>query len=125
MKILTDGKTFCAKCHLIGDYSPGDTVGTTLAPNLAEVGRRLRPDYLRRWLANPRSQLPYTPMPVNFPPTGPPMGQDLFEGSSIEQIDAVTDLLVNYDWYMNRRPPIREMIESAETTEPAALQGGK
>jgi len=98
MKILTDGKTFCAKCHLIGDYSPGDAVGTTLAPNLAEVGRRLRPDFLRRWLANPRSQLPYTPMPVNFPPDGVPLDQQLFPGSSLEQLEAVLDLLLHYDW---------------------------
>jgi len=98
MKILTDGKTFCAKCHLIGDYSPGGAVGTSLAPNLAEVGRRLRPDYVRRWLANPRSQLPYTPMPVNFPPDGVPLDQQLFPGSSLEQLEAVLDLLLHYDW---------------------------
>jgi cytochrome c2 len=70
MRILLDRKTYCAKCHLIGDYRPeGDTL-TSLAPNLQDVARRIRPDYLRRWLADPRSVLPYTAMPVNFPPMG-------------------------------------------------------
>jgi len=103
MKIVTDKVTFCAKCHLIGAYSPGGSIRTTLAPNLDEVHRRLRPDYVRRWVANPRATLPYTGMPVNFPPTGPPKGQDLFPGSSSEQRDAVTELLLRYDWYLKRR----------------------
>jgi hypothetical protein len=113
MRILADRKTFCAKCHLIGDYSPGGEIQTTLAPNLEEVGRRIRPDYLRRWLANPKSVLPYTAMPVNFPPTGDPIGQDLFPAGSQEQLDALVDLLVDYEWYMTRRTSVQKMIESA------------
>ena len=80
---------------------------------------RIRPDYLRRWLANPKSRLPYTGMPVNFPPTGASMGQDLFEGSSLEQLDAVTDLLLSYDWYIKGRTSIGEMIEAAEKANAA------
>ena len=99
MKILTDRTTFCAKCHVIGDYRPGGENQTILAPDLTQVGRRLKPDYLRRWLANPKSVLPYTAMPVNFPPTGEPLGQDLFPGSSQEQLDAVVELLLHYDEY--------------------------
>ena len=114
MRIVIDRVTFCTKCHLVGDYSPGGEIRTVLAPRLDQVGPRIRPDYLRRWLANPRSLQPYTGMPVNFPPTGAPIGQGLFEGSSLEQVDAVTDLLLNYDWYVKRRTSIREMIEAAE-----------
>ena len=40
VKILVDRTTFCAKCHLIGDYSPGG-LWTSQAPNLGEAGRRL------------------------------------------------------------------------------------
>jgi len=114
MRIVIDRTTFCTKCHLVGDYGPGGEIATVLGPALDRAGKRLRPEYLRRWLANPKSLLPYTGMPVNFPPTGPPIGQDLFEGESIEQLDAAMDLLLNYDWYMKRRTSIREMIESAE-----------
>ncbi|MFH1923034.1 MAG: hypothetical protein ABIP48_24485, partial [Planctomycetota bacterium] len=114
MRIVIDRTTYCTKCHLVGDYSPGGETQTVLAPRLDRVGPRLRPEYLHRWLANPKALLPYTGMPVNFPPTGPPMGQDLFEGSSLEQLDAVTDLLLNYHGYMNGRSSIRAVIESAE-----------
>ena len=119
MRIVIDRTTFCTKCHLVGDYGPGGEIATVLGPRLDRAGKRLRPEYLRRWLANPKSLLPYTGMPVNFPPTGAPLGQDLFEGESTEQLDAVMDLLLNYDWYMNRRTSIREMIESAEKAKSA------
>lgn len=113
MRLVIDRKTYCAKCHLIGDFAPGGETDTILAPNLAEVGQRIRPEYLRRWLADPKSVLPYTGMPVNFPPEGPPMGQDLLPGSSREQLDAVVDLLLHYDTYLQRRTSIRTMIEAA------------
>jgi cytochrome c2 len=111
MRLLTDRTTYCAKCHLIGDFTPGGENRTILAPNLDQVGRRIRPDYVRRWLANPKSVLPYTAMPVNFPPSGDPMGQDLYPGSSLEQLDAVTDLLLDYDDYLKRRTSIRTWID--------------
>jgi cbb3-type cytochrome oxidase cytochrome c subunit len=95
-KLVHDRTTFCAKCHVIGDRQPGGQARTVLAPDLATVGQRRRPDYLRRWLANPRAVLPYTAMPVNFPPAGPPLGQDLFPGTSREQLDAVWELLLDY-----------------------------
>ena len=119
MRLLTDRTTYCGKCHLIGDFSPGGESWTVLAPNLDAVGRRIRPDYLRRWLGNPKSALPYTAMPVNFPPAGEAIGQDLLPGSSVEQIDAVVELLLNYDSYLKRRMSIQAMIEAAEAEPPA------
>ena len=103
MAILTDQRIYCAKCHFVGDKKPAGEYHMVQAPNLAEAGRRIRPDYLRRWLADPKSVIPYTPMPVNFPPTGEPLTRDLMPGSSQEQLDAVIDLLVNYDWYLGHR----------------------
>jgi cbb3-type cytochrome oxidase cytochrome c subunit len=102
-KFLVDRTTYCAKCHQIGVLSPGGENRTILAPALDQVGRRLRPDYLRRWLANPKSALPYTAMPVNFPPDGAPLGQDIYRGTSLEQLDAVWELLLNYDWYLGQK----------------------
>ncbi len=124
MRIVTDRTTFCAKCHLIGDFGPGGEVQTVLAPRLDRVSRRLRPEHLRRWVANPKTRLPYTAMPVNFPPTGPPLGQNLFQGGSAEQLDAVTDLLLNYDWYLRRRTSIRAMIHSSDQGESGAASDG-
>ncbi|GEM_PF-1931246 len=94
--LITDRKMFCAKCHLIGDYQPGEEPGTTLAPRLDQVAGRWKADWLRRWLAHPQRFLPYTGMPVNFPSEGPPLGQDLLPGSSEQQIEAVVDLLLHY-----------------------------
>ena len=113
MRVLTDSKTFCAKCHLIGDYSPGGDITTTLAPNLADVHGRLRADYLRRWLANPKQTLPYTTMPVNFPPSGKPLGQDLLPGRSLEQIDTMTELLRDYVRVMMEKTSVRKPAEGA------------
>ncbi len=113
MRLVTDKKTYCAKCHLIGDYDPGGEIQTIFAPNLAEVGRRIRPEYLRTWLAHPKSILPYTGMPVNFPPSGPPMGQDLLPGDGRQQLDAVADLLLQYDAYLQKRTSIRAMVDGA------------
>jgi cytochrome c2 len=110
LRLLTDRTTYCAKCHLIGDYRPEGENRTILAPNLDRVGRRLRPEHLRRWLVNPRSVLPYTAMPVNFPPERR-MGQEIYPGESLEQLDAVMDLLLNYDGLMNRRTSIRHLME--------------
>ena len=111
MKLLLDAKTDCAKCHLIGDYSPGGEVRTTMAPNLDRVGRRIRPEFLRRWLANPKSVLPYTAMTVNFPPTGDPLEPDLFDGNTLEQIEAVRALLLNYDWYLRSRTAVEQLVK--------------
>ncbi len=102
-RLVTDEKAFCGQCHLFGDRRPGGgtpSAGswTTLAPNLQRVAARIRPEYLRRWLADPKAILPYTPMPVNFPPNER-RGQDLLPGTSGEQLDAVVDFLLNYGEY--------------------------
>jgi hypothetical protein len=110
LKLLTASGTDCVKCHLIGDYRPGSGAGATLAPNLERVGRRIRPQYLRRWLANPKTVLPYTPMTVNFPPAGPPLEPKLFGGNAAEQLDAVVDLLLNYERYLGGRTSIRQLV---------------
>jgi cytochrome c2 len=60
MKIITSSSG-CVKCHVIGDYSPGGDP-KALGPQLSEVHQRLRPDYVKSWIANPHSHLPYTAM---------------------------------------------------------------
>ena len=70
----SDRTTYCGKCHMIGDRRrPGEN-RTVLAPRLDEVGKRLRPEYLRRWLADPKSVLPYTAMPAHFSVLGQAAG---------------------------------------------------
>jgi hypothetical protein len=58
--------------------------------------------------------LPYTAMPAQFPPAGPPLGQDLFPATSREQLDAVANLLLHYDQYWQQRNSVRRMVEPKE-----------
>jgi hypothetical protein len=120
MKIVTDAN-YCVKCHSIGDYQVRGAIRTQ-GPNLDEVYRRLRPEYTRHWVASPSRILPYTGMPVNIPfdPAGPHLGgvnQALFPGTSIQQLDGVVDLLMNFDEYTKRRTSVKELVK-----EPAAAQ---
>ena len=122
LRIVTNGN-YCIKCHHVGDYvAPGSP--KALAPNLDQVHSRLRPDFLRAWIANPKRLLPYTGMPVNFP-ENQPADQSLFAGSSLEQIDAVVDLLLNYRTFMSGRTSIQPMIQEVAPADQAAGGGGQ
>jgi cytochrome c551/c552 len=121
MNILTDGN-YCVKCHSIGDYQVRGAV-KTLGPNLDEAYRRLRPEYLKHWVANPQRILPYTGMPVNIPfdPNSPTYGgvnQALFPGPSFAQLDGLVDLLMNFDEYARRQTSVKGLVR--EPTTPAA-----
>jgi len=117
LKIVTDND-YCIKCHRLGDYSPLGSVAA-LAPNLDQVSSRLRPEFLKRWLANPQRTLPYTGMPVNFP-QDKPARPELFDGTSLQQLQAVVDLLSNYGRYMNAKTSFKSQIKppppAAETS---------
>jgi hypothetical protein len=121
MKIVVNGN-FCVKCHLVADYDPPGS-NRAKAPQLAEVYRRLRPEFVRDWIANPKMILPYTSMPVNIPYQDPPaiLGQ-LYHGTNVEQIDALTDLLMNFDEYARQNTRIADRVQPAapEGAAPAA-----
>ena len=56
-------------------------------------------------------------MPVNFPPEGEPLGQDLLPGNSLEQIDAMTELLLDYERIMAEKTSVRAMAGELERRE--------
>jgi hypothetical protein len=118
MKIVVDGN-FCVKCHLVADYSPPGS-NRAKAPNLADVYRRLRPEFVRNWIANPKMILPYTSMPVNIPYQDPPaILSQLYHGSNVEQVQALSDLLMNYDQYA------RQSTTIADRVKPTPVEGAK
>ena len=121
MNVIVD-KDNCVSCHIVGDYVPNRP---DPAPNLAQVYRRLRPDYVRNWVAKPTAVLPYTNMPIVFKSAPDDFGggvkQSLYHGKRLEQLDAVVDLLMNYDLYVKERANIRSMVK---TVPPAAAPGG-
>lgn len=125
MSIVTNNN-YCVKCHVVGDFRP---VGAdrALAPNLAVVFERLRGPYLRNWIARPNYYLPYTAMPVNVPfdPDAPHLGgvdQGLFHGTSVEQVEGLTDLLMNFDGYAKQQISISQQTKDAEDAAKAAAE---
>ena len=116
MKIVVN-KNYCTQCHKVGDYVPQGSP-RAMAPNLADVYRRLRPEYARHWIANPAMILPYTPMPVNvkYVSSAPNKGgvsQDLYHGTSVEQVEALVDLLMNYDQFARENTSIKALVPAA------------
>jgi len=78
----------------------------------------LRPDYVHGWIANPKRFLPYTGMPVNIP-FDKPVSQDLYAGSSEEQVDALTDLLMHFDTFAKKNLSLDAFLRQ-QPAQPAA-----
>ncbi|WP_437202677.1 c-type cytochrome [Planctomicrobium sp. SH664] len=88
----------CRKCHSVGGNPVTETDPSQVkrGPNLQRVERRLQPEYVQLWINNPKWVLPYTSMPVNFPPGGKSSMTELFAGENLRQAQAVVDALFNY-----------------------------
>jgi cytochrome c2 len=129
MKIVTNSDG-CAKCHLVGDYAPKGS-DRAKAPNLAKVYQRLRPDFVKRWIAYPKGILPYTTMPVNIPydPDSPTLGgikQDpqrleVYHGTSVEQLDGLVDLIMNFDAFAKSRSLVTPLVAGAAPADPTTV----
>jgi cytochrome c551/c552 len=117
LKIVTDG-SYCVKCHLIGDFTPQGS-DKAKAPRLDLVQNRLRPDFMKQWIANPKLLLPYTSMPVNIP-YDKGVSQSLYKGTSEQQLNGVVDLLLNYSTFTDRKTSIAPMVKPAPPEQPAA-----
>jgi mono/diheme cytochrome c family protein len=57
----------CAACHPPGDGAMARRLVTRTAPDLSQVGRRLHPGWIERWLADPHQLRPGAAMPMLFP----------------------------------------------------------
>jgi mono/diheme cytochrome c family protein len=119
LRIITDND-YCVKCHLVGDYLPPGSV-RSMGPQLDRVNERLRPDYVHRWVGDPKRILSYTGMPVNIP-YDKPVKQSLFPGTSDQQLEGVVDLLMNWDRFTKERFTLKPWIKPAPAaaTPPAA-----
>jgi cytochrome c551/c552 len=120
LKIVTNNN-YCVKCHLVGSYAPPGNV-KALAPQLERVHERLRPGYVHDWIANPKRFLPYTGMPVNIP-FNQPVSQDLYAGTSEQQVDALTDLLMHFDLFAKRNLSLEAFFRQAVPAAPAESSG--
>lgn len=64
----------CQKCHFYGEFpvKRGLEELAALAPNIAEMRHRLRPDWVQEWLLRPTGYIQYTKMPAFFAATNRP-----------------------------------------------------
>jgi cbb3-type cytochrome oxidase cytochrome c subunit len=89
--IATPGKSICLDCHSVGAVKAAKEQG----PPLDLAFARLRPGWTKYWMGNPDRLLTYpSVMPQNLP-NGQSMFQELMPVSSLEQVEAVRDILMN------------------------------
>src|SRR5262249_52774389 len=84
--------------HAIGQFKPSGGDQVVNGPDFRQVSFRFRPDYLEKWLANPRRLVPYTAMPQNIVPHGAiamPVPRT-FENRPMDMVRAIRDTLLNY-----------------------------
>jgi hypothetical protein len=88
----------CLQCHAIGQFKPSGGAEVVNGPDFRQVSIRFRPEYLEKWIANPRRLVPYTAMPQNVVPHGTialPVPK-AFGNQPIEIVRAIRDTLLNY-----------------------------
>jgi cbb3-type cytochrome oxidase cytochrome c subunit len=108
----------CTKCHIVGSQMPSGSQ-ETWAPNLGLAGKRLKPEWVIRWLKNPSAIDPTTKMPTFFDPSnyhesGPP---DILNGDEDEQIRVLRDYIMSiatHADYIVAHPPAAAPV-AAET----------
>jgi cytochrome c2 len=85
-------KLQCQKCHILGDKIPADL--SSAAPDLLNVHKRLKPEWVVEWLKNPDALMPGTRMPGFWPqPEDQSPVPMYFHGDSLKQREALRDYL--------------------------------
>jgi cytochrome c2 len=123
-RLLTD-RTLCSNCHQVGILAPSGEPSKQ-GPPLALAARRLRPGWLKRWVALPQRSLPYpSVMPQNFPANKPADFQELFavapleRGAPLQRIEAIRDVLMIFP-QAQEMPLNRQLLLPVLTSGPPA-----
>jgi cytochrome c2 len=91
------GRWQCAKCHVVAGKLPAGQEPANMAPDLAKVPERLRPEWLTLWLKNPSSIQPGTRMPSNFPEKADENAfPEVLGGDQAKQVEAVRAYLLTF-----------------------------
>lgn len=96
----------CLQCHVTGPVDIQSVDASSLAPNIALVRERLRPDWITLWLKDPSKILPGTKMPTypwQYLGNAPGIPQNITNPD--DMITAVRNYLLNYQ--LIEKPPSR------------------
>ncbi len=63
-------------------------------------------------------------MPVNIPPDKP-VSDTLYPGTSLEQLNGLVDLLLNWDRFMENRSLLKKMIKPAPPAPAAGARASR
>ena len=104
----------CTGCHQLGDKKPDKPVNEW-APDLTMAARRLRPEWIVRWIQDPQKILKGTRMPTIFEDkdSGP---EDILGGDEAKQIRALTEYILSLGGVEEGGPS----LVSFEKREPGA-----
>jgi hypothetical protein len=116
----------CIQCHAIGQFKPTGGEQVVNGPDLRQAASRFRPDFLEKWIANPKRLVPYTAMPQNVVPHGPPQlpVPRTFENKPIEMVRAIRDTLLNYTNVVEQQLAGAKAPEAQPATAAAAKPTG-
>ncbi len=88
------GQLQCVKCHQV-NASSAAMGASFLAPDLTLTKHRLKPDWVRNWIADPQTLEAGTMMPTFFPEGSSPL-PDVLGGDASQQIEVLRDYLYVY-----------------------------
>ncbi|HTL70540.1 MAG TPA: c-type cytochrome [Candidatus Eisenbacteria bacterium] len=89
------GKLQCVKCHQVNSASAA--MGASfLAPDLVLAKKRLKPEWVHKWITDPQTLEPGTMMPTFFADGETPL-PDILGGKTDDQITAIRDYLYTYE----------------------------
>ncbi len=110
----------CVKCHSLAGkkFKVSDPAKDIQGPNLNNVQNRLRSDWVKLWLYNPKWITPYTSMPLNYPLNNRTQFPDLFNGDPDAHVIGTRDALMNYNRLMEDIGPTNY---APPTAAPAAV----
>jgi cytochrome c2 len=107
----------CVKCHVVAGRLPPGQEPANMAPDLAKVNERLRPDWLTLWLKDPARIQPGTRMPSNFPEKAEENAfPEVLGGDQAKQVEAVRAYLLTFG---------RGGTEAAASATGGARPGGR
>ncbi|MBF0489329.1 MAG: c-type cytochrome [Candidatus Omnitrophica bacterium] len=94
----------CASCHIVGKKMPEGSVDQW-APNFALAAKRLKPQWIIQWIANPSAILPGTKMPTFYDPKAIEAStpQDILKGDARRQIKVLRDYLLTIDQHESEK----------------------